>query len=448
MTARDTRDSRDPRDARTAEKKRRHPLAGRIRQTVRTGAAAVLLLSGFALTAVAVTAARLPGDFYTDSPDGFTLPAVTGVSLKRESAALETADLTGERTYTVCLFGAVPVEQVTVRKEERLTVVPSGETFGIRLYSDGVMVVGLAQVDGPDGPVSPAYEAGLRAGDIITAVDGVPVRENSEVNRAVTQSEGQGLKLTFTRDGRTYTAELCPVRTQTGYKAGMWVRDSVAGIGTLTYFDRERSTFAGLGHGVTDADSGGLYPIASGGAVEAHITSVVKGECGRPGELKGYFEDAVVGDLFANTETGVFGLLADTVGTVGTVDTVGTGGEALPVAFRQEVQKGRVTILCEVNERGVEAYEAEIEEIRYTPSRKTRNMVLHITDPRLLEQTGGIVQGMSGSPILQNGRIVGAVTHVFVDDPTRGYAVFAENMLDTEDYLLQSAANGQIKEAG
>lgn len=402
----------------------------RIKGAVRTVAVAALFLSGFALTGVAVTAAELPDRFYADHPEGFDLPAVSGVTLRASRSVTETADLTGDRTYTVCLFGVVPVQEVTVRTEEHRMVTPSGEAFGIRLYSDGVMVVGLAEVIGSDGPVSPAYDAGLRPGDVITAVDGKTVTENSQVTQAVTGSGGKILRLTFTRNHRTYTAQLSPVQTETGYKAGMWVRDSVAGIGTLTYFHGDTGTFAGLGHGIADADSGELYPIASGSAVEADITSVVKGESGTPGELKGYFEKTVIGDLFANTETGVYGA----------AKAAPDGTKAVPVAFRQEVQKGKITILCEVNDGGVASYEAEIEDIRYNQSQKTRNMVIHITDSRLLTQTGGIVQGMSGSPILQEGMLVGAITHVFVDDPTRGYAVFAENMLEMEDYLLQSAA--------
>ncbi len=397
------------------------------RRFAKAAAMSVFCLSAAAFTGVSAVDAALPDRFFADDPGNFCLSAYGELSLRPAEAVSPTADLTGSGTYTVCLPGGIPVKEVVVEQENRRYVIPSGEAFGIRLYSDGVMVVGLQELSAGGQTCCPAYQAGLRPGDIITAVNGQKVTENSQVNRAVSASGGQTVTLSFTRSRRTYTASLTPVSTETGYKAGMWVRDSVAGIGTLTYFDTDSGTFAGLGHGIADADSGERYPIGAGSAVHAAVPSVVKGECGKPGELKGYFEETDVGRLTANTETGVYGF------TEGAV----TDGSPLPVAFRQEVKKGPVTLLCEVNGEGVAAYGAEIEEVRYNPSRKTRNLVVRITDPRLLMQTGGIVQGMSGSPIIQDGKLVGAVTHVFVDDPSRGYGIFAENMLETARNIEQ-----------
>ena len=395
--------------------------------------AAAFCFSSFAFTAAAMADSKLPDEFNAAIGQDFVISGFpNGITVKPVDDAAEASGTYSSAEYSVSVLGIIPVKNVTVRYTDRNYVIPSGESFGIRLYSDGVMVVGISEIVSEDGKSSPAYNAGLRNGDVITHIDGQRVSQNSEVTKAISDCGGKSLKITFERNGKTYTAELSPVLTANSYKAGMWVRDSVAGIGTLTYIDIENMTFAGLGHGITDSDCGEIYPIGSGAAVYADIASAVKGTSGYPGELKGYFTDKAIGELFANTETGVYGALAALPDNA--------ANKAVPVAYRQEVEEGEATILATVDGEGVKEYTVEIEKVNYNANNKTRNMVIRVTDSRLLQTTGGIVQGMSGSPIIQNGRLVGAVTHVFVNDPTRGYGIFAENMTENEELLLKKAA--------
>ena len=208
-------------------------------------------------------------------------------------------------------------------------------------------------------------------------------------------------------------------------KAGLWVRDSSAGIGTLTFYVPGSDIFAGLGHAVCDVDTGDVLPIASGEIVPARIYSVVKGQSGEPGELRGGFELGSLGNLAVNGETGIYGSLTQTP----------VRGDPVPVAMKQQVKTGYAQVLTTIDGTEPELYDIRIDQVRYNDSSPTRNMVIVITDERLLEETGGIVQGMSGSPILQDGKLVGAVTHVFVNEPTKGFAIFAENMLKTANSL-------------
>jgi len=393
--------------------------------------AAVSLFAALSLSAMSLVAAaqnELPDRFLVSAGERFSL---SHPLLSASPAAGAQSVATGENTvsYDVSLFGILPVKTVAVTKTERKTVTVSGQAFGIRLFSDGVMVVGLAELETENGGVSPGYRAGLRRGDVITSVNGKRITENAQLSEALKAANGESVTLRFSRNGKNYTASLTPAFSDGSFKAGLWVRDSVAGIGTLTYFDEKTGVFAGLGHGITDSDSGERYPLLTGNAVLAQVTGVKKGEVGAPGELKGYFSDTPVGELTKNTDEGVFG-------------TVSSGfsvqGETLPVAFRQETEKGNATLYCDLG-NGVTGYTVEVEKIRLNENATTRNMVIRVTDSRLLAATGGIVQGMSGSPLVQNGRLIGAVTHVFVDDPTRGYAIFAENMTDTAEGTFLAA---------
>jgi stage IV sporulation protein B len=291
------------------------------------------------------------------------------------------------------------------------------------------MVVGLADLVSDGHTVNPAKAAGIRPGDVITSINGEPVGSNEDVARIVSGSAGGTLRLCITRETREEKElTLCPVLCDDGlgYKAGMWVRDSSAGIGTMTWLDPESGMFAGLGHAVCDIDTGDRMPLYSGEAVNVTITGVTRGESGRPGELRGTFSGGVpIGILTRNDITGVYGRLE------GTKDFAQEA--QLPIARREEIRTGKACIRATVDGGGVKEYEIVIERIDLREDHPTRNMVLRITDPKLLAVTGGIVQGMSGSPIIQSGKLVGAVTHVLVNDPTRGYGIFIENMLEAAE---------------
>ena len=292
-----------------------------------------------------------------------------------------------------------------------------GQPIGVKLFSDGVLVIGFS-----DGE-SPAKDCGLKKGDIITALDGTALDSIEALRACLNAGGGSDAALTVKRGSRTLTIEASPQRDVGGeYRLGAWVRDSMAGIGTMTFYDPESGIFGALGHGVTDADTGKLLPLDHGSIMGASVKAVKKGERAAPGELKGDFDlTRDSGTLFANTESGIFGKLS-------AEDAEKLRTQALPIAGKSERKTGKAQILATVEGKETRAYDIEIEKI-YSSSGSTRNFLLHVTDEALLAQTGGIVPGMSGSVVLKDGKIVGAVTHVLLDDPTRGYGIFIENML-------------------
>ncbi|MCR4645213.1 MAG: SpoIVB peptidase [Oscillospiraceae bacterium] len=315
------------------------------------------------------------------------------------------------------LFGIFPIKTVEVAPAEEVMLIPGGEPFGVRMLMDGCMVIGFGEVSGQDGGSCPGQEAGLIEGDIIREADHVPVTSSGDLREAA--SAGETMLLTVCRDGKTLEVKLTPVWsvTDAAWQTGLWVRDSAAGIGTLTFYDPEDGSFAGLGHPICDPDTGCRIPLGSGEADSVTISGSIRGRPGTPGQLQGYFSaDAPLGTLTDNTSCGIFG----------TADALPETA-AIPMALKQEVTLGDALILTTVSGGEPEPYTAKITAIDCRD--ETRNMIVEITDERLLAETGGIVQGMSGSPILQNGRLVGAVTHVFVSDPTRGYGIFAETMV-------------------
>lgn len=333
----------------------------------------------------------------------------------------------GRRSVKLTLFGFVPLKTVWVQETAPQTVMVSGAPFGIKLFSDGVMVVGFSDIYTATGYQNPAKSAGIRMGDTLHSINGTKVYTNEDIQRCVEESDGRPICISYSRKGKEDTLFLTPVQDTTGgnYRIGMWVRDSSAGIGTLTYYDTKSGLFAGLGHAVTDVDSGESIEVLTGQIVGVTITGVAPSSAGSPGELKGVLSPEKAGDILGNDQTGVFGKLADGAASTFT-------GQALPVACRQEATVGEAVVYTCINGNTPCAYRVEIERISYNESTPNKNMIVHILDETLLEQTGGIVQGMSGSPIVQNGKLIGAVTHVLVNDPTRGYAIFAENMVEAQ----------------
>ena len=300
-------------------------------------------------------------------------------------------------------------------------VIPGGMPFGVKYYAEGAIVIGVCDVETTTGLISPARDAGLVKGDVITHACGSKIRTLEELLKLVEGCGGQKIEIGYTRNGTASKLNLAPARDRnTGkYRMGVWVRDSTAGIGTVTYIEKDTLQFGGLGHGINDASTGMLMPFGSGTVVEVTIDDIKKGMKNAPGELKGTFLQRELGALSRNTEAGVFG-------TLEYLPEAGT--KTIPVGSAADVKTGKATVRSCASST-VKDYEIEIEEI-YTPAGKTKNFLIHVTDPQLLALTGGIVQGMSGSPIIQNGKLIGAVTHVLVNDPTRGYGIFIENMLD------------------
>ena len=310
-------------------------------------------------------------------------------------------------------FAAALLMTVTAGAQVPNALVPVGSAIGIQLQSRGVLVVGFEE------GVSSAEKAGIRKGDQILRVDGEDVKTVEELRDAVERGQGCALCIQLQRMGRDVRLQVLPTRTADGYRLGLYARDRVAGVGTVTFYDPESGEFGALGHAVNEPTTGALLQIRSGQVMRASVVQVKKSHAGEPGALKGAFDPAqTVGEIRRNTEQGVFGSL----------DGQPFVGTALPVASSDEIRTGEATILSNVDGTNVCAYSVQIRKL-LPADPHCRNLLLEVTDPVLLEKTGGIVQGMSGSPILQNGKLVGAVTHVLVDKPTTGYGIFIENML-------------------
>ncbi len=329
---------------------------------------------------------------------------------------------------SVELFGVIPIAttRVALTKDDYVTL--GGEPFGIKMMSRGVMVVGFNPVQTADGMKNPAETAGLKEGDILLAMDGDTVTTNARVQELVSQSKGNSISLSVQRKGKNLQLTLVPVRCTDGvYRAGMWVRDSAAGLGTVTFYEPSTGLYGGLGHAVCDSDTGEKIDLLAGETVAAKVLDVEKAVAGTPGAIVGTLQNGEhLGNILGNFDCGVFG----------TMENPPKEGQTLRVAHGHEVQNGEATLYCSV-EGSPKGYACRIEKINLNDD--TRNMVVSVTDEHLLALTGGIVQGMSGSPIVQNGMLVGAITHVFVNTPQKGYGVFAETMLDNGRETLEKA---------
>lgn len=307
-------------------------------------------------------------------------------------------------------------------------VIPLGSAFGIKMFTDGVIVASLSDIYTEEGSVCPAKDSGIQPGDYVVAANGQMLLHNSDLARVIGGSAGEPVELTVRREEETFSVSVTPVFSDGTFKTGMWIRDSAAGIGTLTFCDPETGAFAGLGHGICDMDTNGVIALKSGEPAPITLCGIVRGEKNNPGQLRGYFSsDAGMGALTANNETGVYGTLTEI-----------PEGKAIEVLPKEQVTEGMVQLLVTLDETGPQLYDAEIERVSHDNAR-TRNLILRVTDERLLERTGGIVQGMSGCPILQNGKLAGAVTHVFTEDPTRGYGIFAQTM------AAEISSSGMVK---
>ncbi len=330
---------------------------------------------------------------------------------------------TGGFETTVKLFGMVPVRSVKVKVEPAVKVVPGGNTVGIKILTKGLVCVGTQAIQDIDGrSVDVARRDDIRAGDIFLKGNDRALSETEQLADLLLQSDGSPIRFVIRRNGEELEKNIAPVKTKEGYKLGLWIRDSTAGIGTLTYYHPEKGDFGALGHAITDADTGALMPVSEGSLLQASVIGVSKGKPGEPGELKGVFKsgETPLGVIEKNTPQGIYGHL----------HKLTDGEESYPVASSHQVREGPATIISNIEGEEKQAFSVEIKKTSRYQLDSHKDMVIHITDERLLDKTGGIVQGMSGSPVIQNGKLVGAVTHVFVNDPTRGYGIFIENMLE------------------
>lgn len=306
---------------------------------------------------------------------------------------------------------------------DEIKLIPGGESFGMRIDAAGVVVTGISEIDSGGNKISPAQNAGIKKGDIILMINNKETNSYYDVVNTVEKSGNADIVLTIMRNGEKISIKLRPAKSDADgkYKCGIWIRDRAAGIGTITYIDPATGEFGGLGHGIYDTESRVLMPMRSGDVFNVIHSETIKGEKGKPGELRGIFGTKNLGILTANTECGVFGMLNQEGLNI-------TSSNFIGIASKDEIKPGKATIYSTLSDGVKREYEIEIEKIG-PGNGEAKNMLIHVTDEKLLNETGGIIQGMSGSPIIQNGKLIGAVTHVLVTDPTRGYGIFIENMI-------------------
>lgn len=324
-----------------------------------------------------------------------------------------------ETDVDLSLFGIIPIKRAHVSRLDEQSIIPCGTPFGVKILSDGVLVIGLSSVATDGGEKNPAGDAGLKVGDLVISIDNKKMTTNAQVAQTVADSKGKELTVKYRRKEEEKTTVLKPVKAESSqeYKAGMWVRDSSAGIGTVTFCTGD-GIFGGLGHPICDVDTGDIMPLGSGEIVGASINGVKKGDSGSPGELCGDFlNNETLGNVQTNCDIGLYGKLNKPI----------TVHDPVPVGLKQDIKLGDASIYSTIDGQQPQQFSIKIESVDFNSN--NRNLVIRVTDKRLLEQTGGVVQGMSGSPIIQNGKLVGAVTHVLVNDPSKGYGIFAETML-------------------
>lgn len=338
------------------------------------------------------------------------LKQVLGITLKEsKKEVLQTSNDSNKietKTISVSLFNLFNVKEVNVSTVKNTKVVPLGNIIGIKLYSNGVLVIGMTEVEGK----KPYENTGIKEGDLITTVDNVTVTTTEELIKCVNNSQGKQVKIKYIREGTEYVTDIEPVKTKEDkYKIGLWVRDGACGIGTATYYDPGTGKIATLGHGIVDRDTDKLITIESGKLLTSTITKIKKGEKGNPGEIKGIINDnQTIGSINLNTDFGIYGNLKE-------INTLGIDkNNSLDIALKNEIKTGEATILLALEDEIRKEYKIEIKKIYKNNTEDNKSMLIEITDEKLIEKTGGIIQGMSGAPIIQNGKFIGAITHVYV----------------------------------
>lgn len=396
-----------------------------------------LLLVFFLMVIYAYTLAieNIPNHLVIFEGENINIKTLLGMKIKMDTETMETlsnyndntvGEKSGKANLQVSLFDNLSLKDVNVDILPRTKVIPVGSIAGVKLYTSGVLVVGMSEIEGIDNKKHKPYEnTGIKEGDTITQINNVSISSTEQLMKTVNQAQGQPVKVKYIQEEESKECSIEPVQTSSNeYKLGLWVRDSAAGVGTVTFYEPSSKTFGALGHGITDIDTEELIHIASGEFVTTRILNITKGESGTPGKIQGTVENQQnIGKIYKNSKFGIYGSV-DNLASL-KIDT----SKEMEVALREEIQLGKATILCCLDNQKVEEYEIEIQKIYKENNYNNKSMQIKVTDERLLEKTGGIIQGMSGSPVIQNGKFVGAVTHVLVNNPQEGYAVFGDIML-------------------
>lgn len=333
----------------------------------------------------------------------------------------------GKAEMKLKLLGFIPVKNYNLNVIDRPILIPGGMAIGVRLNTKGVLVVAVTDVIGEDGErFSPAKDAGLKVGDSILEINGTKVLNADHVVKILNDLKDEEAEILVKRNKGEFLTKAVPIKSiqDNCYRLGIWVRDKTSGIGTLTYIDPNNNVYGALGHGIVDLDTGSLLPVEDGKIMSASISQVEHGKKGSPGEIKGVFYETnnILGNIDINSSFGIYGDIEEDYIKQNT-------NSPIPIAFSEEVVEGKAHILTTVEKDKIEKFEIKIKKVEKQVNPEQKSMIIEITDEKLLNKTGGIVQGMSGSPIIQNEKIVGAVTHVFVNDPTKGYGLYIEWML-------------------
>ncbi len=383
----------------------------------------------------------LPSSIIIFEGEELNLRTIIGINVRRANTgtaeviqASTTVDSDQDNVYSSAgtfelnldLFGTIPVKEINVNVIPKTKVVPMGNLIGVKMYTSGVLVVGMSEIEGQDKQkYKPYINSGIEEGDMIVEINNKKVDTTDELIEVVNNSQGQEIQIKYVRDDDEMVTSILPIKNESNeYKLGLWVRDAAAGVGTLTFYEPSTGKFAALGHGIVDVDTGGILHIANGELVKSRLVSIKKGEKGDPGEIKGSIDSAVsIGEIEKNTNFGVFGLVSKKVN----LDL--NNSKEYEVALRSEIQTGEAEVICELEQGKKKIYKIRIEKVYSSNNYDNKSMLIKIIDDELLEKTGGIIQGMSGSPIIQNGKFVGAITNVLVSDPTTGYAIFGDLMI-------------------
>ena len=371
----------------------------------------------------------LPNNIILMQGEALNLNTFLGINIKNSNVVTASSNLnnsiveeTGKMELKLNLFNLFSVKDVTVNIIPKTTVVPLGKAIGMKLYTEGVLVVGMSEIEGK----KPYENSGIETGDKIIEINNIEISNTDELIQCVNNSNGSNIEIKYINDkNEEEVANILPAKTSNNeYKLGLWVRDAAAGVGTITFYEPSTGEFGALGHGINDVDTYELIDIANGELVNTNIIDIVKGEEGSPGEIRGIIEgERTIGSISKNTSFGVYGNVLDT-----TKLNINKNNE-LEVANRSEIKTGKAEIMCELENGKVQNYEIEIQKIFLENNSDNKSMLIKVTDKELIEKTGGIIQGMSGAPIIQNGKFIGAVTHVLVNDPQMGYAVFGDLMI-------------------
>lgn len=384
---------------------------------------------------------KVPLTFYLSGPDNFL--TINGSSIKdklsvnlRKPLVLQSSKL-GTYDLQFKLLGFIPVKNMKVHVLPEVKVVPGGHSVGVKLRPDGIIIVGIASVTDKDGKRQyPAQEAGLEVGDTILTINEQKIYKAEDVSTIINKcNDKKNINLSVKRNGKILTKQINAIESKSGnYQIGLWVRDITAGVGTLTFYEPKSGYYGALGHIITDTDTGKPIEVGEGEIIRAKVASIFPGRKNQPGEKRGVFinENKIMGNILANTPLGIYGKVTRPIKN--------PYYPYLPLASISQVHEGKAKILTVVENEKIEEYDIEIIKIFKQSYPNGKGMIIKVTDDDLIKKTGGIIQGMSGSPIIQDGYMVGAVTHVFVNDPTKGYGVFAEWMID-EIYKLSSYVN-------